>query len=101
MPSRMIGRMACPECGFESAHVKQSEKCHYRYCPECGSQHHAKTARQVTDLLAKTRLIDPPTGTDPKPTDAGTDSTTSTEPKTTTSSDSSNEPKPKRRGLFA
>ena len=58
MASKMIGRTACPECDFESAHVKESEKCVYRYCPECGSQHHARTPRQRADLLKKTRLID-------------------------------------------
>jgi hypothetical protein len=58
MASKIVGRTACPECGFESAHVKQSDKCLYRYCPECGSQHMARSARQVTDLMAKTRPVD-------------------------------------------
>lgn len=41
MPSRILGRAPCPECGFESAHVKQSEAkgTLYRYCPECGAQY--------------------------------------------------------------
>ncbi len=63
MASKMIGRTACPECGFESAHVKESDKCVYRYCPECQSQHHARTQRQRADLLAKTRML-----ADPAPT---------------------------------
>jgi len=67
MASKIIGRAACPECGFASAHVKQSEKCHYRYCPECGSQHHARTERQVADLMKKTRLAEP----SPTPTHTG------------------------------
>jgi hypothetical protein len=58
MASRMIGRTACPECGFAAAHVKESEKCLYRYCPECGSQHHARTERQRADLTAKTRTLE-------------------------------------------
>lgn len=55
MASRMIGRTACPECGFKAAHVKESEKCLYRYCPDCNSQHYAKSERQRADLMAKTR----------------------------------------------
>ncbi len=65
MASRMIGRATCPECGFGSAHVKQSEKCHYRYCPECSAQYYAKSDRQVADLLAKTRVDTPAPGPSP------------------------------------
>jgi hypothetical protein len=66
MASKLIGRTTCPECGFESAHVKKSDKCTYRYCPECNSQHYARTDRQRELLLAKTRLVDanPTTGSD-------------------------------------
>lgn len=67
MASKLIGRTTCPECGFGSAHVKQSDKCTYRYCPECNSQHYARTDRQRELLLAKTRLVDAPpptTGSD-------------------------------------
>ena len=59
MASIMIGRTDCPECGFKGAHVKQSDKCAYRYCPECGSQFFAKTERQSADLAKKTRPLDP------------------------------------------
>lgn len=58
MASVMIGRCDCPECGFKGAHVKQSEKCAYRYCPECGAQYFAKTERQKTDLARNTRALD-------------------------------------------
>lgn len=71
MASRMVGRAACPECGFGSAHVKESEKCLYRYCPECGSQHHARTERQRADLTAKMRPVEgtaAPTQPSPSPT---------------------------------
>lgn len=61
MASKMVGRAKCPECGFDSAHVKQSEKCLYRYCPDCGSQHYAKSPRQVDDLMKKTRVDGSPT----------------------------------------
>ncbi len=60
MGSKIIGRTGCPECGFESAHVKRSDKCLYRYCPECGSQHMARSQRQEADLMAKTRPVDAP-----------------------------------------
>lgn len=62
MASIMIGRAACPECGFESAHVKQSERCIYRWCPECGAQHYARNERQRADLMAKTRQVPGATG---------------------------------------
>jgi len=94
MASRLIGRAQCPECGFAAAHVKESDKCTYRYCPECGSQHHARTDRQKSDLLKKTRLIESvsaaaepvavlPTPSEPTPTQEATP------------------PPPKRRGLFS
>jgi hypothetical protein len=63
MGAPIIGRTDCPECGFKGAHVKKSEKCTFRYCPECGSQHHARTERQVADLMAKTRDLATPTPT--------------------------------------
>ena len=66
MGSKIIGRTGCPECGFESAHVKRSDKCLYRYCPECGSQHMARSQRQEADLMAKTRPVDAPAPARPK-----------------------------------
>lgn len=65
MASSIVGRTTCPECGFASAHVKKSEKCLYRYCPDCGSQHMARSKRQVDDLMAKTRPLDAPTASVP------------------------------------
>lgn len=102
MASKMIGRSTCPECGFQSAHVKESEKCLYRYCPECGSQHYAKSQRQRTDLMGKTRVNATPTATATEPpakaapeapvepiaTPTGSDTTVTVAP-------------PKRRGLFS
>lgn len=109
MASVIVGRTPCPECGFESAHVKKSEKCHYRYCPECGSQHHARTPRQVADLLKKTRMAEPsptptPTGTsapeakgaEPTPTPSGSEPTQASATPTPTPTATA-----KRRGLFA
>lgn len=63
MAGRIIGRTACPECEFGKAHVRESERCLYRYCPECGSQYHARTPAQRDLLKAKTTLIDAPTST--------------------------------------
>jgi predicted nucleic acid-binding Zn-ribbon protein len=60
MASQIIGRTGCPECGFDSAHVKRSDKCTYRYCPDCGSQYYARTKRQTELLEAKTRPVDAP-----------------------------------------
>lgn len=71
MPSQLIGRTTCPECGFESAHVKRAEgegKRPYRYCPECGSQFFPKSDAQGAALLAKTRATAaPPAPTPPAP----------------------------------
>ena len=82
MASRIVGRADCPECGFKSAHVKESEKCLYRYCPECGAQHYAKTDAQRAHLMAKTR----PTGTSASPSATATatgSAATSTPPSAT------------------
>lgn len=102
MASRMIGRATCPECGFSGAHVKQSEKCIYRYCPECGAQHHARTERQQGDLMAKTRTVETPTPTaTPSPTPAAVAVAVETPTPTETIPTGSEVPdKPKRRGLF-
>jgi hypothetical protein len=95
MASKIIGRTKCPECGFDSAHVKQSDKCIYRYCPECQSQHHARTERQRTDLLAKTRMATP-TEPSPTPREPGPAPSTPTETPTPAASAA----KPAKRGLF-
>ena len=107
MASTMVGRTDCPECGFEAAHVKQSEKCVYRYCPECQSQHHARTERQRADLMAKTRLIEPsptPTGAAAAPTPTPTaepEATPTASPTPAAPTAAAPTPSaPKRRGLF-
>jgi predicted RNA-binding Zn-ribbon protein involved in translation (DUF1610 family) len=107
MASQMIGRADCPECGFKAAHVKQSEKCLYRYCPECGSQHYARNDMQRTNLMAKTRLVDgTATGSEeekPAPSTTGSEGETDA---TDTGSTApvvapAPTPAPKRRGLFS
>lgn len=109
MASKMVGRADCPECGFKSAHVKQSEKCLYRYCPDCGSQHYAKSERQRSDLMAKTRLPEgSATGTgEATPGASATGSTTGPNAgcdaiptPTETVATTPPAPAPKRRGLF-
>lgn len=107
MASKIIGRAPCPECGFQAAHVKESEKCIYRYCPECGSQHHAKTERQRSDLLAKTRKEGEgaaPTQPTPTPTpsgDAAPAPASAAQPTPTTTGSEATPTAPKRRGLFS
>lgn len=96
MGSPIIGRTACPECGFEAAHVKESPKCIYRYCPECGSMHHAKTARQQADLRGKMRPAPGPTPT-PTPREEAPAVEPAAAPPTPTPTSAA---KPARRGLF-
>lgn len=107
MASKLIGRAACPECGFAAAHVKESEKCLYRYCPECGSQHHARSERQRKDLMAKTRPEGSSTPTPsptPEPVKAAptpSEPTPTQEPEATPTPTPTPTPaKPTGRGLF-
>lgn len=105
MASKLIGRTACPECGFASAHVKQSEKCLYRYCPECASQHHARTERQRADLMGKTRMVEAPAPS-PTSTEAAAPAVAPVVPPTPrepTASEATPTPTPKRKPfhLFA
>lgn len=72
MASRLVGRTVCPECGFGSAHVKQSDKCLYRYCPECQASYYCRNGRQTADLQAKTRPVDPVATGTPTATPAAT-----------------------------
>lgn len=60
MASVMIGRTQCPECGFDAAHVKQSERALYRYCPvhDCGAQYFPRGQAAKDRLMAKTRPLD-------------------------------------------
>lgn len=46
--ARIIGRKACPWCGFQAAHIKQSDGKHpYHHCPDCGIMTHAKNGAQA------------------------------------------------------
>jgi predicted nucleic acid-binding Zn-ribbon protein len=115
MPSVIIGRAKCPECGFEGAHIKQSEKCLYRYCPECGiNGPHAKTAAQKANMQRGMRPVTAaapaPSGPTSTPTEAkakakAADASPPT-PAPTPSADTAAAPMPplqparKRLGLF-
>lgn len=103
MASRMIGRATCPECGFHAAHVKETEKCIHRYCPECNAQYFAKSDRQRADLLKKTKLLDAtPSGTEPSAPPTATEPSATTGSATPTATPAPPPaPAPKRRGLFA
>lgn len=72
MASKLLGRIDCPWCGFKGAHVKESEKCLYVFCPECRiNGPHFKTEQQRAALLGKMRPegapVAPPSPT-PTPT---------------------------------
>lgn len=61
----IIGRRACPWCGFAGAHVKRSEgKLPYHHCPQCGTMTHAKNGHQADLML---RGMRPEPGTVPEP----------------------------------
>jgi hypothetical protein len=54
--AKIIGRKGCPHCGFESAHVKQSEGKHpYHHCPECGIMTTARNGQQARLITANMR----------------------------------------------
>jgi hypothetical protein len=69
MPSRLLGRAPCPECGFESAHVKESEpkRTLYRYCPGCGAQYFPRGETACERLRAAMRPEGQPLAPAPAP----------------------------------
>lgn len=73
MASSLLGRTACPECGFHAAHVKISDKENakaYRHCTECGAQYFPRNKQQADTLLAKTRAQKLDTDPAPAPSPA-------------------------------
>lgn len=92
MASRIIGRLSCRgECGFENAHVKESEKCWYAYCPSCGCNGpHFRTQAQKDNIAKVMRPVDgapTPTGkpaaAEPAPIEAAPAAPTPTVPTAT------------------
>jgi predicted RNA-binding Zn-ribbon protein involved in translation (DUF1610 family) len=59
MASELLGRTACPECGFAHAHIKiktDKEGANpYRHCPDCGAQYFTRSAVQAANLRAQCR----------------------------------------------
>lgn len=54
-----IGHMACPECGFQDAEIKQDKNGKlYRYCPDCSAQYmtHGKGNKE-SNLRARMRPV--------------------------------------------
>lgn len=48
----ILGRKACPDCGFGAAHIKRrGEKHPYRHCPSCGLMTQARSHEQAAHLL--------------------------------------------------
>ena len=76
MASELLGRTACPECGFKAAHVKQKMDKEgskpYRHCPDCGAQYFPRNTLQAENLKKVLRPENPapePTPTEPAPTE--------------------------------
>ncbi len=65
----IIGRKACPDCDFPSAHIKQNAgKLPYRHCPQCGMMTPAKNLHQAELLKRGMRpegQPEPPAAADP------------------------------------
>lgn len=95
MASAVIGRVACPECDFNAAHVKESEKTVYRYCPSCGATYHAgkRGTPRGDALLAKMR---PEGGAKPAPKVEAAPAVVDATPAPVTQAPAA----PKRAGLF-
>lgn len=83
MASAIIGRTACPECDFKSAHIKiKTDKegaKPYRHCPECGAQYFARNQAQGDYLRQKMRPEGAP-APDVKPVEAADVKTDPPEP---------------------
>lgn len=48
----IVGRKACPDCGFAHAHIKAREGKHpYRHCPSCGLLTQARSHEQAAHLM--------------------------------------------------
>jgi hypothetical protein len=111
MASAIIGRFVCM-CGFRSAHVKQSEKCLFHFCPSCGMNGpHARTEAQKEIMRKGMRPEEVPTPT-PTPTPSGEKpasapaqavlpTPTGTQPTDTVAVEAATTTAPKRRGLFS
>lgn len=51
---RVMGVMACPECGFPDAEVKEQKNgLLYRFCPECNAQYFPRTVEASGRLAAQ------------------------------------------------
>lgn len=75
MASKLIGRHQCPWCGFAAAHVKQSERCVYTFCPECGIQTHFRAHQEalIRDRMRPEKTAEPapePVPAEPEPAPA-------------------------------
>ena len=56
---RIVGRIGCPWCGFEAAHVKQGDGKHpYHHCPECGMLATCRNGMQAANMRARMRPVD-------------------------------------------
>ena len=54
-----VGHMACPECGFPDAEIKEDKNGNlYRYCPDCSAQYmtHGRP-HKVKNLMARMRPV--------------------------------------------
>jgi hypothetical protein len=61
MRKEPIGHMACPECDFPDAEVREDKNgLAYRYCTDCNAQYFSRTAERDKRLRAKMRATAAP-----------------------------------------
>ncbi len=59
MAKKLIGHMACPECGFSDAEVGEDKNGHpYRHCPDCNAQYFTRgDPGRIAKLKEKMRPV--------------------------------------------
>ena len=91
-------------CGFKSAHVKQSEKCLYHYCPSCGMTGPHAIKDEQKEIMRRAMRPEnggiPTPNTTPMPT-LGSEAMPTPTHTQEIEANTETQNAPKRRGLFS